>query len=79
MEWNTKTVTLPPPFEKARPRALYSVILQLYYRFYSFFPISSRIATIPFLLPSHMTCYLVCQAALKGGIPSPRAALTFKL
>jgi len=26
--WNAKTVTLPPPFEKARPRALYSVIVQ---------------------------------------------------
>jgi hypothetical protein len=23
--------------------------------------------------------YLVCQAALKGGIPSPKAALAFKL
>jgi len=28
--WNAaaRTVTLPPPFEKARPRALYSVIVQ---------------------------------------------------
>jgi len=79
MEWNARTVTLPPPFEKARPRALYSVIVQLYHRFRSFFPIGSRIAIIPFLLPSHMTCCLVCQAALKGGIPSLRAALTFRL
>ena len=26
--WNARTVTLPPPFEKARPRALHSVIVQ---------------------------------------------------
>jgi hypothetical protein len=25
--WNAKTVTLPSPFEKARPRALYSIIV----------------------------------------------------
>ena len=27
MEWNARTVTLPPLFEKARPRALYSIIV----------------------------------------------------
>jgi hypothetical protein len=26
--WNARTVLLPPPFEKACPRALYSVIVQ---------------------------------------------------
>jgi hypothetical protein len=26
--WNAGIVTLPPPFEKARPRASYSVIIQ---------------------------------------------------
>jgi hypothetical protein len=25
--WNARTVTLPPPFEKARPRASYSLIV----------------------------------------------------
>ena len=25
--WNARTVTLPPPFEKARPRASYSIII----------------------------------------------------
>ena len=64
--WNARTVTLPPPFEKARPRASYSVI------FRSFLPIRPRSSynSFPFA-ESHDVDASFVRPPLEGEFPLP--------